>query len=113
MIYHDLAVIEQKSAKVFERGSKAPVLLLRQACLIPLYKVWTLPGESFLMIFRTAVRLTSHKFGPKQIWYLEEMFESDVSEKNSLDRAIRYTYFISYNLCAVAFLMKIVLSLLR
>lgn len=94
MIYHHLTVIEQKSAKVFARGSKAPVFLLGQACLIPLYKVWTLPGESFLMIFRTAVRLTSHKFGPKGL-YLEEMSENDVSEKNSLDRAIRESYFIS------------------
>ena len=94
MIYHHLAVIEQKSAKVFERGSKAPVFLLEQSCLIPLYKVWTLPGESFLMIFRTAVCLTSPKFGPKEL-HLEEMFENDVSEVNSFDRAIRYSYFIS------------------
>lgn len=94
MIYRHLTVTEQKSAKVFERGSKAPVFLLEQACLIPLYKVWTLPGESFLMIFRTAVCLTTHKCGPKGL-YLEEMFENDVSEKNSFDRAIRYSYFIS------------------
>lgn len=81
MIYHHLAVIEQKSAKVFEKGRKAPVFLLGQACLILLYKVCTLPGESFLMICRTAVCLTSHKFGPKGL-YPEEIFENDVSEKN-------------------------------
>lgn len=65
MIYHSSAVIEHTSAKVFEGGRKAPVFLLGQAFLILLYKVWTLPRESFLMIFRTAVRLTSHKLGPK------------------------------------------------
>lgn len=58
MIYLSLAVIEQKSAKVFERRRKAPVFLLGQACPVLLHKVWTLPGESFLMIFRTAVRFT-------------------------------------------------------
>lgn len=94
MIYYRLAVIEQKSAKVFQRGRKAPVFLLGQACLILLYKVWTLPRESFLMIFRTAVCLTSHKLGPKGL-YPEEMFENDVNEKNSFDRAIRDSYFIS------------------
>lgn len=46
------------------------------------------------MIFRTAVRLTSLKFGPKEL-NLGEMFENDVSEKNSVDRAIRHSYFIS------------------
>lgn len=39
MIYCCLSIIEQKSAKVFERGRKAPVFLLDQARLILLYKV--------------------------------------------------------------------------
>lgn len=101
MIYHSLAVIEQNSAKVFERGRKAPVFLLGRACLILLYKVWTLPGESFLMIFRTAVRFTSYKFDPKGLCP-EEMFRNDVSEKNSFDRAGGVSYFKSYQFCAGA-----------
>lgn len=46
------------------------------------------------MISRTAVRLTSLKFGPKG-FYPEGMFKNDVSEKKSFDRAIRDGYFIS------------------
>lgn len=46
------------------------------------------------MIFRTAVRHTSYKLGPKGL-YPEEMFENDVNEKHSFDRAIRDSYFMS------------------
>lgn len=92
MVYHCLAA--QSLQNSLKEEEEAPVFLLGKACLILLYKVWTLPGESFLMIFRTAVRLTSHKIGPKGL-YPEDMFKNDVSEKKSFDWAISGAYFIS------------------
>lgn len=53
------------------------------------------------MIFRTAVCLTSFKFGPKGL-YPKEMFENDVRERILFDRAIRDSYFISLKFSVVA-----------
>lgn len=94
MMNRCLSVFEQKSAKVFENGRKAPVFLLAQACLKLLHKVWTLPRESFLMIFRTGMRPTLRKLCQRG-FNLEEMFGNDVNEKNSFDRPIRKSYCIS------------------
>lgn len=51
------------------------------------------------MIFRTAVRLTSHKLGSEGL-YPKEMFENDVNEKNSVDGAIRDSYCVSQSFSA-------------
>lgn len=46
------------------------------------------------MIFRTAVRLASHKRGLKEL-FPEGMFENHVTEKNSFKGAISNSYFIT------------------